>query len=92
MADIYIAIGTIAAALVAIFSLLYMIFIRPSKEKFDVVFDRLHEHDLTIATVPGMATDMKDIKNNVHELTNRFSNLAQAVARIEGKLGCKEDE
>ena len=92
MADIYTAIGTMIAAVVAAFSLIYMIHVKPSKDKFTIIFDRLHEHDLTIATVPDMVSDIKEVKRDVHELTNRLSNLAQGVARIEGKLGCKENK
>ena len=90
MSDIYIAIGTILAAIAALFGLVYTIHIKSTKDKFNIVFDRLHEHDLVTATIPAMITDMRDIKNDVHDLTNRFSELAQGVARIEGKLRVEE--
>ena len=90
MADVYTAIGTGIAAIVAVLSVFYMIFIKPGSEKFSIIFDRLHEHDKIIATVPGISNDIKCVRREVHELTNRFSELAQGVARIEGKLGIKE--
>ena len=80
-----------AAAAIAAFSVIYMVHVRPTKDKFTAIFDRLHEHDMTVATVPAMAEDIKDVKIDIHELTNRFSELAQGVARIEGKLGCEGD-
>ena len=90
MPDIYTAIGTIVAAAVTLFGLIYTIHIKSTKDKFNIVFDRLHEHDLIIARFPSMASDLEEVKKEVHELNTRFSELAQGVARIEGKLEVEE--
>ena len=92
MADVYTAIGTMIAAVAAAFSLIYMIHVKPSKDKFTIIFERLHEHDKVMGSIPCMVKDVADVKVDVHELTNRLSNLAQGVARIEGKLGCEESK
>ena len=90
MPEFWIAVGTVLAAMVAMFTLLHAMYAKPNRDKFTIIFTKIAEHDKVIATVPAMAEDIKDVKTVIHELTNRFSELAQGVARIEGKLGAEE--
>ena len=90
MSDIWVAIGTVAAAMFAMLGLVHTIYTKPHREKFNMLFKRMTSCEKAIAVIPTMQEDIREIKRDVHELASQYTTLAQCIARIEGKLGCGE--